>query len=148
MPDSRYYEPFIHPAMRSYVEINGRDVKNDNGEHLVRTTEDTGMTIANTFFSTPKGDAWCLDYISTRHEYRRLVRKTTVFRVVRSESDHSIAVATNELRGRFDPNGLKRPANRHPRIDRKNLVNNDTTRRDLTQVNDSELSESPVSPTG
>ena len=33
----------------------GRDVLNDNGEHLIRTAADSGMTIANTFFSTPKG---------------------------------------------------------------------------------------------
>ena len=33
----------------------GRDVLNDNGEHLVRAAADAGMTIANTFFSTPKG---------------------------------------------------------------------------------------------
>ena len=32
----------------------GRDVLNDS-EHLVRTATDAGMTIANTFFSTPKG---------------------------------------------------------------------------------------------
>ena len=32
----------------------GRDVLN-NGEHLVRTATDAGMTIANTFFPTPKG---------------------------------------------------------------------------------------------
>ena len=33
----------------------GRDILNDNGEHLVRTAADAGMTIANTFFSTPNG---------------------------------------------------------------------------------------------
>ena len=32
----------------------GRDVLNDNGEHLVCTAADVGMTIANTFFSTPQ----------------------------------------------------------------------------------------------
>ena len=32
----------------------GRGVFNDNGEHLVRTAADAGMTIANTFFSTLK----------------------------------------------------------------------------------------------
>ena len=59
----------------------GRDVLNDNGEHLVRTGADAGMTIANTFFSTPKGgqqstylspkvDAWRLDYILTHHADR------------------------------------------------------------------------------
>ena len=63
----------------------GRDVLNDNGEHLVRTAVDCGMTIANMFFSTPKGDqqstyvilkgdAWRLDYIMTRHADRRLIR--------------------------------------------------------------------------
>ena len=33
----------------------GRDVLNDNGEHLVHTAAYAGMTIANTIFSTPKG---------------------------------------------------------------------------------------------
>ena len=55
----------------------GRDILNDNGGHLVRTAVDAGMTIANTFFSTPqrgqqstyvspKGNAWRLDCILTR----------------------------------------------------------------------------------
>ena len=30
----------------------GRHVLNDNGEHLVRTAANAGMTIENTFFST------------------------------------------------------------------------------------------------
>ena len=60
-----------------YAQVVGpyeRDVLNGNGEHLVRTAADAGMTIVNTFFSTPKGgqqstyvcpkgDAWRLDYI-------------------------------------------------------------------------------------
>ena len=33
----------------------GRDVLNDKGEHLLRTAADASLTIANTFFSTPKG---------------------------------------------------------------------------------------------
>ena len=56
----------------------GRDVLNDNDEQFVRTAADAGMTIANTFFPTPKGDqqstyvspkgdAWRLDYILTRN---------------------------------------------------------------------------------
>ena len=31
----------------------GRDVLKDNSEHLARIAADAGMTIANTFFSTP-----------------------------------------------------------------------------------------------
>ena len=37
------------------VRLYGRDVLNDNGEHLARTAADAGMKIVNTFFSTPKG---------------------------------------------------------------------------------------------
>ena len=87
------------------VEPYGRDVLNDNGEHLVCTAANAVMTIANTFFSTPKGgqqstyvspkgDALRLDYILARHADRRLIRKTTVFPVSRAESDHSIVAAT------------------------------------------------------
>ena len=137
----------------------GRDVLNDNGEHLVRTAADAGMAITNTFFSTPKGgqqstyvspkgDAWRLDYILARHADRRLIRKVTVFPVSRAESDHSIVAATIRLRGRFAPNRPKRPANRQPRIDRQMLVNNSDVRRDLARAIENELRESPVSPTG
>ena len=116
------------------------------------------MTIANTFFSTkgeqqstsisPKGDAWRLDYILTRHADRSLIREITVCPISRAEWDHSIVAATIRLHGRFAPNHPKRPASRHPRIDRRKLVNKDDTRRHLARVIDSELRESPVSPTG
>ena len=43
----------------------GRDVLTDNGEHLVRTATYAGMTIANTFFSTPKGGQQFI-YISSK----------------------------------------------------------------------------------
>ena len=90
----------------------GRDVLNDNGEHLVRTAADADMTIANTFFSTPKGgqqstyvspkgDAWRLDYILTRHADRRLIRNITVYPVSRADSDHSIVSATIRLCGLY-----------------------------------------------
>ena len=137
----------------------GRDVLNDNGEQLIRTAADAGLAIANTFFPTPKGgqqstyvspkgDAWRLDYILARHADRRLIRKITVYPVSRAESDHSIVAATIRLRGRFAPNRPIRPANRHLRIDRQKLVNNDGTRRDLARAIDSELRESTVSLTG
>ena len=116
------------------------------------------MTIANTFFSTrkggqqstyvsPKGDAWRLEYTLTRHVNRRLIRNITLYPVSRAESDHSIVAATIRLRRRLAPNRPKRPANRHPRIDRQMMVNNSDIRRDLARANDNELRESPVSPT-
>ena len=137
----------------------GRDVLNDNGEHLVRTAADAGMAITNTFFSnpkggqqstyvSPKGDAWRLDYILTRQSDRRLVRKITVVPVSRAESDHSIVAATIRLLGRFAPNRPKSPANRQPRIDRQKLVNDIDIRRDLARAIDNELRESPMPPTG
>ena len=137
----------------------GRDVLNDNGEHLVRTATDADMTIANTFVPTPKGgqqsiyvspkgDTWRLDYILTRHADRRLIRNITVYPVSRAESDHSIVAATIRLRGRFAPNRPRRPANRHTRIDRQMLVNSSDVPRDLARAIDNELRESPVSPTG
>ena len=127
----------------------GRDVLNNNGGHLVRTAADAGMTIVNTFFSSPngrqqstyvssKGDAWHLDYILTRHADRRLTRKITV----------SIVASTIRLRRRFTSNRPKRPANRHPRIDRQMLVNNDDTHRGLARAIDSEFRECPGSPNG
>ena len=126
---------------------------------FVRTAADAGMTIVNTFFSTPKGgqqfiyvspkgDPWRLDYILTRNADRRLIRNITVYPVSRAESDHSIVAATIRLRGRFAPNRSRRPANRHPRIDRQMLVNNSDVHRDLARAIDNELRESPVSPTG
>ena len=69
-------------------------------------------------------------------------------RVETTESDHSIVAATIRLRGRFAPNRPKRPANRHPRINRQILVNNGDIRRDFARAIDNGLRESPVSPTG
>ena len=67
----------------------GRDVLKGNGKLPIGTAGDAGMTIANTFFSTPKGglqstyvspkgDACRLDYILTCHADRRLIRNITV----------------------------------------------------------------------
>ena len=127
---------------------------NDNGEHLVRTAADAGMTISNTFFSTPKGglqstyispkgDAWRLDYIMTRHDDRRLIRKITVYPCrMLSRTTQSLHLPSDCV------DALPRTApNVYPRMDRQTLVNNSDTRRKHARAIDNELRESPVSPT-
>lgn len=89
-----------------------------------------------------------LDYILTPHVEYRLIRRITVYPVLRAESDHSIVATTTRLHRRLDPNLLKRPANRHPWTDRQNVVNNDDNRGDVIRAIDSELRKSAVSSTG
>ena len=140
----------LFALMDSNARTGKRDVLNDNGEHLVRTATDRcGYDYREhillyperwpTVHLCPKGDAWRLDYILTRHADLRLIRNITVYPVLRAESDHSIVAATIRLCGRFAPNRPKRPANRHPRIDRQMLVNNSDIRRDLARAIDNEL---------
>ena len=126
----------------------GRDTLNDNGSRLLACAAEYKLSIANTFFSTPKrggnSDAftyegpkeshrWRLDYILVRQHDRRLVRNITVH--PKMKSDHRLVSASIRLLGRNAPNRRRRPEEGHHGVsfDRKLLTSDQCWRATVAQ---------------
>ena len=124
---------------------SGRDTLNDNGELLLSFSNNHGLALLNSFFSTAKNTTshafngrgkQCFVYILTRKRDRKLVRDVTVhpqppFLPI---SDHNTTTAHVELLSCSARNRPVTRAKRPPPIDRRRLTNDPHLRQEVAAV--------------